>query len=82
MQSSRTPGWHWGPFKPGAVREGGLRRPWGPGAKGKAPLPLVSSSSMVVLVLSEDSCQREQGGIEACLASRRVHGQQGAAPAA
>lgn len=29
--------------------------------KARRPLPLVSSSSMVVLVLSEDSCQREQG---------------------
>lgn len=29
---------------------------------GQASLPLVSSSSMVVLVLSEDSCQREEEG--------------------
>lgn len=35
---------------------------------GQAFLPLVSSSSMVVLVLSEDSCQREEGDGEEGLA--------------
>lgn len=46
---------------PGAL-SGGL--PGGPGTqtlKARLPLPLVSSSSMVVLVLSEDSCQKEHG---------------------
>lgn len=39
---------------------------------GQASLPLVSSSSMVVLVLSEDSCQREEAGGEEGLAAREA----------
>lgn len=42
------------------------------GSAGQVTLPLVSSSSMVVLALSEDSCQREEGGGEEGLAEGGV----------